>query len=87
MKYDDYAIGDDSMPSIGYAAVKSSTKRHAVPDIQLCVACGACTDVCPRGAITVWKGSYSVVDDSLCIGCGRCAKECPASVIRVEEKA
>ena len=62
------------------------SKRHAVVDTTLCVACGACMEVCPRGAITVWKGSYSVVDDALCIGCGLCAKECPASVIRVEDR-
>ncbi len=66
------------------AASKNSAKRYAVPDRQLCAACGACTAVCPRGAITVWKGSYSVVDEALCVGCGRCAKECPASVIRIE---
>ena len=62
------------------------SKRRAVVDTSLCVACGACMEVCPRGAITVWKGSYSVVDDALCIGCGLCAKECPASVIRVEDR-
>lgn len=62
------------------------SKRHAVVDTTLCVACGACMEVCPRGAIAVWKGSYSVVDDALCIGCGLCAKECPASVIRVEDR-
>ena len=58
----------------------AQSKRHAVVDTSLCVACGACMEVCPRGAITVWKGSYSVVDDALC------AKECPASVIRVEAR-
>ena len=61
-------------------------KRRAVVEQSLCVACGACMEICPRGAITVWKGSYSVVDDALCIGCGLCAKECPASVIRVEAR-
>ena len=62
------------------------SKRHAVVDATLCVACGACMEVCPRGAIAVRKGSYSVVDDALCIGCGLCARECPASVIRVEDR-
>ena len=62
------------------------SKRHAVVDTTLCVACGTCMEVCPRGAIAVRKGSYSVVDDALCIGCGLCAKECPASVIRVEDR-
>ena len=64
----------------------TQSKRHAVVDTTLCVACGACMGICPRSAITVWKGSYSVVDDALCVGCGLCAKECPASVIRVEAR-
>ncbi|MBQ7516441.1 MAG: 4Fe-4S binding protein [Schwartzia sp.] len=59
-------------------------KRRAVPDRDRCVACGACEAVCPRGAIKVWKGSYSVVDASRCVGCGLCARECPASVIAIE---
>ena len=63
----------------------TQSKRHAVVNTALCVACGACM-VCPRGAIVVWKGTYSVVDDALCIGCGLCAKECPASVIRIEAR-
>ncbi|MCR5661438.1 MAG: 4Fe-4S binding protein [bacterium] len=62
-------------------------KRHAVVDLGVCVACGACAEVCPREAISIWKGSYSVVDNGRCVGCGRCAKECPATAIRIEAKA
>lgn len=64
----------------------TQSKRHAVVNTALCVACGACMEVCPPGAIVVWKGTYSVVDDARCIGCGLCAKECPASVIRIEAR-
>ena len=69
---------------VGKKSVKKSSKRHAVVDKNFCAACGACTYVCPRGAIKVWRGSFSVVDDNLCIGCGKCAKECPASAIKIE---
>jgi len=48
------------------------------------VACGSCEKVCPRKAISIWRGLYAVVDESRCIGCGICAKECPASIIKVE---
>ena len=58
-------------------------KRHAIVDRSLCVACGACMEICPRGAIAVWRGTYAVVDDARCVGCGLCARECPASVIRI----
>ena len=66
---------------------KPFVKRKAVPDKSACAACGACEAVCPRGAIKVWKGSYSVVDESLCVGCGLCARECPASIIKIEARA
>ncbi len=60
------------------------TRRHAVVDRSLCAACGACQDICPRGAITVWRGSFATVDAARCVGCGLCARECPASIIRLE---
>ena len=69
------------------AAEKIAPRRKAVPRKDLCVACGACEEVCPREAIKVWKGSYSAVDESLCVGCGLCARECPASVITIEARA
>ena len=62
-------------------------KKHAVAYREHCAACGACEAVCPRGAITVWQGSFSVVDDDLCVGCGRCSDECPASAISIEVRA
>lgn len=58
-------------------------KRKAVVDTDLCASCGACARVCPRGAISVYKGMYARVDAALCIGCGLCARTCPASVIEV----
>ena len=60
--------------------------KRAVVDRRLCVSCGSCVKVCPRGAVSVPNGIYAVVDENLCIGCGICARECPASVISVEER-
>ena len=61
-----------------------SGKRIAVPDRTSCAACGSCMDVCPRGAITVWRGSYAIVDAARCVGCGLCGRACPAGVIAME---
>ena len=77
---------------IGFMAEKTliktaAAKRRAVVNRGICAACGACEAVCPRGAIHVWRGSFSVVEDSLCVGCGRCARECPASAIGIEARA
>lgn len=46
-----------------------------------CVACGCCAKVCPKDAISVWRGVTAKVDKTKCIGCGKCAKECPAGTI------
>ena len=62
-------------------------KRQAVVQTVDCVACGTCVDVCPRGALTIYRGSFAQVDAVVCVGCGRCVRECPASVIRLEVQA
>ena len=58
-------------------------KKSAQVDQALCVSCGQCGKLCPRGAIKVYKGMYAVVDADRCVGCGICAQNCPAGVIRV----
>lgn len=62
-----------------------ASKKTAKVNQTVCVACGACTKVCPREAVSVWKGSYAVVDEAKCVGCGLCARTCPAGCITVEE--
>lgn len=48
-------------------------------DSSLCVACGACAEVCPQDAITI--EDVSVIDASKCVDCGACVDECPAGAI------
>ena len=60
-------------------------KKKAVVLREECVACGSCVSVCPRDAITIYKGIYAVVEESLCIGCTKCKTTCPASVISMKE--
>ena len=57
---------------------KAKVKENA------CVACGVCTKVCPKSAVTIFKGIYAVVDAAACVGCGLCERNCPAGAIRVE---
>ena len=40
-----------------------------------CIACGACADNCPVGAIA--EGTPYVINADECIDCGACAANCP----------
>ena len=62
------------------------SKNVAGTDRSVCVACGVCTKVCPRGAVSVYRGCYAVIDEMRCVGCGKCAKECPAGCITIGER-
>ncbi len=45
-----------------------------------CIACGACEDECPEGAISEQDDKY-VIDSSLCNDCGSCAEACSVEAI------
>ncbi|MDD6319554.1 MAG: 4Fe-4S binding protein [Oscillospiraceae bacterium] len=53
---------------------------HKVSDE--CVACGACVDACPVGAISL--EDKAVVDASACVDCGACEGACPTGAIQPE---
>lgn len=63
-----------------------ASKKYAQADRERCVACGACTKVCPREALHIWKGCYAEVDIDRCVGCGKCAQTCPAGCIMVKDR-
>lgn len=63
-----------------------ASKRFALVNQARCVACGACEGVCPREAISVFRGMYATVLEERCIGCGKCAKVCPAGCIELKER-
>lgn len=63
-----------------------ASKYYAQVDEGRCVACGACTKVCPKNAISIDKGCYAAVNREACIGCGLCEKTCPASCIGRKER-
>ena len=47
-----------------------------------CIACGACADTCPVGAISENGGKYEINPDE-CIDCGACAEGCPVGAIQI----
>ena len=53
-----------------------------------CYGCGACVNVCPRGAVHMTQaadGSYiPEIDEARCIGCGRCVELCPLNNVHLK---
>jgi MinD superfamily P-loop ATPase len=64
--------------------------KHAHIDAELCVACGACKDLCRFGAILSERSAGDVlrvtyrVDPKACEGCSVCAWFCPSQAIQLE---
>lgn len=52
-------------------------------DTSLCVACGACTQVCPHGVLALEGREPRIVDRDGCMECGACAKNCPTGALTV----
>ena len=45
-----------------------------------CIACGACADACPAGAISMGDEHYEI-DQDKCLQCGACVDTCPTGAI------
>jgi ferredoxin len=47
-------------------------------DEEICVQCGACTAVCPTGALSIERPDMTVLfDQQKCIVCELCVPACP----------
>ncbi|MEW6335642.1 MAG: glycyl-radical enzyme activating protein [Thermodesulfobacteriota bacterium] len=53
-----------------------SYRPEILLDRRKCTLCGACSAVCPNGAVRLEEGK-AAFDRRLCGGCGRCAAACP----------
>ena len=58
-----------------------SASRVAVVDVEKCVQCGKCDELCRFGAI-----ENGVVDPVLCEGCGVCSYICPVAAVELEKR-
>lgn len=53
-------------------------------DEEECVHCGACTNVCPSGALYLDRDTYKVIfDKEKCVGCELCVKACMYKAIKI----
>ena len=78
---------DDIQRSLGFLdeqgiAVKVY-KDSVIRYEDKCIHCGACTSVCPSGALVMNKQSWELeFDMDKCLLCGHCVRACPARAIK-----
>ena len=53
-------------------------------DVDKCIGCKLCAQVCPHGVFAVEGGKARIVDLDACMECGACAKNCEVEAITVE---
>lgn len=55
----------------------------------LCLGCGVCKDLCPKGCISIKHGRTNTPEVILkdCIECGKCLKACSGLGIKIQEKS
>ena len=70
---------------ISFACNACPEKSYHVTN--MCQGCLAhpCTEVCPKGAISIQHG-HSVIDQTKCVKCGMCANACPYGAINKMER-
>ncbi len=53
-------------------------------DYDKCFQCGACTGICPTGALYIQRPEMAVLfDPEICSGCGLCVTVCPVRAMEV----
>lgn len=60
----------------------ASSGYVAETEESLCVACGACVEACPFGALRLESGRL-VIDEKACMGCGVCVSRCTQGALRL----
>jgi ferredoxin len=78
----DYERGLQYLKDIG--VIVESIAQGIRRDEERCYQCGACTAVCPTGALHIKRPEMEVLFDSeRCSACELCVKTCPARAMIV----
>ncbi|HDQ73464.1 MAG TPA: 4Fe-4S dicluster domain-containing protein, partial [Chloroflexi bacterium] len=59
----------------------ASLRPHVMT--ERCIACGACREACPVGAIEILDGTQARIEHRDCIRCYCCHEMCPQDAIRL----
>ncbi|OQX04812.1 MAG: (Fe-S)-binding protein [Desulfobulbaceae bacterium A2] len=76
------------LKSLGVRSERLAASIHR--DDERCFQCGACTGICPVGALSLQRPGMEVLfDPERCTGCGLCVTVCPvrAMAVSLEETA
>ncbi|WPD23236.1 MAG: NIL domain-containing protein [Candidatus Electrothrix scaldis] len=72
----------DYLKSLGVKAERLAGKVHR--DESKCFQCGACTGICPVGALYIEKPSMEVIFEvEKCTACGLCVPGCPVRAMNI----
>ncbi|NPV93529.1 MAG: 4Fe-4S binding protein [Firmicutes bacterium] len=59
--------------------------QTVIKNHELCTDCGACTVICPVGALFLERPSMEVTFDNVkCVVCGLCVQYCPMKAMEVK---
>lgn len=79
---DQYENGLNHLRNLGVSV--QTIDSEIVRNEEKCVMCGACTDICPTGALYLERPSMEVhFDGDNCIVCQLCVKVCPMRAMEV----
>lgn len=74
--------GVEYLKELGVGVEKVATFIHR--DDEKCFECGACTGVCPTGALHLQRPEMAVIFDvQRCTGCGLCVPVCPVRAMEL----
>ncbi|MBW1973046.1 MAG: 4Fe-4S binding protein [Deltaproteobacteria bacterium] len=76
---------DKGIKYLNECGVKVEPIARSVRRIEeICIHCGACTAVCPTGALYIDRKTMEVIfDTEKCGGCELCVKACPPRAMEV----
>jgi ferredoxin len=68
----------------GVGVVVEPLSQTVIKNQERCTECGACTIVCPVGALYLERPSMEVCfDNTRCVVCGLCVQYCPLKAMEV----
>jgi len=66
----------------GTSPTHTYTSYIARINIEHCIGCGTCVEVCPIEASSL-RNEIAKINETKCLGCGICAQQCPENAIQL----